>query len=536
MSVPRWKPSVEISKREERVMRRLKRTGKLFGFLREQRHAIFDAPFQDELAAVYRDSDEGKEPIPPALMAMATILQAYAGVSDAEAVERAAFDARWQMVLGVLGEDEPPFSQGTLATFRERLIKHNLDRRLLERTIEFARSTKGFDFKKLPKAMRLAVDSRPLSGAGRVEDTVNLLGRAGRHLLVCAAAIVDTTPEKLAAKVKAELLLESSIKAALDVDWTDPEQKADAMSELLGAITALESYVREKLADRALEPPLVGHLAMLARLREQNLEPDPPDGGGGGAPEIRDGVAKDRTISLSDPDMRHGRKSKSRTFNGFKSHLATDLDENLVLAATVLPANQPEREGFDAMREDLARVANPKHITELHADRAYTDAGLTHELAAGGTELVTKPRPIRGRPGLYDRSAFVIDLRKKTATCPAGQTVPIALGEVAVFDGESCARCPQRTACTDAALGKGRSLSIPADEPRQRRFAKLAGTSAGRERLRKRVAIEHALARHAAVQGTKARYRGARKNVFDARRVASVMNLECAHRAYANAA
>jgi hypothetical protein len=282
-------------------------------------------------------------------------------------------------------------------------------------------------------------------------------------------------------------------------------------------------------------PPLVDHLAMLARLREQNLEPDPPDGGGG-APEVRDGVAKDRTISLSDPDMRHGRKSKSRTFNGFKSHLATDLDASLVLAATVLPANQPEREGLDAMREDLARVVNPAHIRELHTDRAYTDAHLTRELAAAGTEIVTKPRPIRGRPGLYDRSDFVVDLRKKTATCPAGQTVPIELGEVALFDGERCARCPQRSACTEAALGKGRSLSIPADEPMQRRFAKLASTSAGRARLRERVAIEHSLARHAAVQGTKARYRGTRKNVFDARRVASVMNLECVHRSHADAA
>jgi hypothetical protein len=265
------------------------------------------------------------------------------------------------------------------------------------------------------------------------------------------------------------------------------------------------------------------------------LEPEPPDGGGG-APTIREGVAKDRTISLSDPDMRHGRKSKSRTFNGFKSHLATDLDVNLVLAATVLAANQPERDGLDAMREDLLRVVRRAQVTELHTDRAYTDAELTRELAAAGTEVITKPRPIRGRAGLYDRSDFIVDLRKKTATCPDGQTVPIELGEVAHFDGACCARCPQRAACTEATLGRGRSLSIPADEPMQRRFAKLAGTSTGRARLRERVAIEHALARHAAVQGTKARYRGARKNVFDARRVASVMNLECAHRNYADAA
>lgn len=51
MAVPRWNPPVEISKRKERVMRRVTRTRKLFAFVRQQRHAIFGEPFQDELAA-----------------------------------------------------------------------------------------------------------------------------------------------------------------------------------------------------------------------------------------------------------------------------------------------------------------------------------------------------------------------------------------------------------------------------------------------------------------------------------------------------
>jgi hypothetical protein len=534
VTAPRWVPPVEISKLEQRVMRRLTRTGKLFAFLREQRHAIFDAAFQNEIGAIYRDSGEGKTPVPPALLAMATVLQAYAGVSDAEAVERAAFDARWQMVLGVLGETEPPFSQGALAAFRARLIKHDMDRRLLERTIEFARATKSFDFKKIPKSLRLAVDSRPLSGIGRVEDTVNLLGRAGRQMLVCVAAMIGIDPDDLAEEIDAAVLLESSIKAALDIDWTDAEEKADAMRRLLGAIESLETFVREQLVEQAARPPLADHLATLARLREQNIDPEPPDGGG---PAVRDGVAPDRTISLSDPDMRHGRKSKSRTFNGYKSHLATDLDGDVIVACAVLPANRPEREGFDAMRGDLVRVVGPDlDIAELHADRAYTNAVLTKELATSGAEILTKPRPIRGKPGLFDKSDFKIDLRKKTATCPTGQTVPIALGEVAYFEPTQCGPCPRRAECTDAREGRGRSLSIAADEPIQRKFAKLAGTSDGRARLRERVAIEHTLARHARVQGVKARYRGSRKNLFDARRSAVVLNLESANRHLARAA
>jgi hypothetical protein len=55
--------------------------------------------------------------------------------------------------------------------FRARLIRHDMDRRLLEKTVEVARRTKEFDWKKLPKDLRVGVDSKPLEGAGKVEDT-----------------------------------------------------------------------------------------------------------------------------------------------------------------------------------------------------------------------------------------------------------------------------------------------------------------------------------------------------------------------------
>jgi hypothetical protein len=79
------------------------------------------------------------------------------------------------MVLGTLdaAADEPAFSQGGLQQFRERLIACEMDRRLLERTVEVAKATKGFDAKKTPRSLRVGVDSRPLEGAGRVEDTIN---------------------------------------------------------------------------------------------------------------------------------------------------------------------------------------------------------------------------------------------------------------------------------------------------------------------------------------------------------------------------
>jgi len=156
---------------EQTIIRRIKRA-KLFVLLRLWRQALFDAAFQAELAAVYQDSPLGQPPIPPAQLALATILQAYTGVSDDEVIEATLMDRRWQLVLDCLDTDRAPFSKGTLVGFRQRLIAHDLDRRLIERTVELAERTDGFGPARA-RALRVALDSSPLWGAGRVEDTLN---------------------------------------------------------------------------------------------------------------------------------------------------------------------------------------------------------------------------------------------------------------------------------------------------------------------------------------------------------------------------
>src|SRR5437763_5506991 len=138
-----WQPPQDLSPVEAQILRRIRRA-KLFIFLRQQRHLIFDAAFQEELAACYPDSAEGHPPLPPAQLALATLLQAYTGVSDDEVIEALTMDRRWQLVLDCLDCVQPPFSKATLVRFRQALIAHDLDRRLLERTIELAGHDGGF--------------------------------------------------------------------------------------------------------------------------------------------------------------------------------------------------------------------------------------------------------------------------------------------------------------------------------------------------------------------------------------------------------
>ena len=212
-----WRPFVEPSPAEAAVMRRVRRA-KLFVFLRERRHEIFDEGFQEELGALYGDSRLGHPPVPPAKLALATILQAYTGASDEEAIEATVMDRRWQLVLDCLDAEEPPFSKSTLVAFRKRLIEHEMDRHLVERTVEVAARRRSFGH----KALRAALDSSALWGAGKVEDTYNLLGHALKKALGVIAGRQGRGLAEVAKAAGAPVLTEAgSLKAALDLDWDE---------------------------------------------------------------------------------------------------------------------------------------------------------------------------------------------------------------------------------------------------------------------------------------------------------------------------
>ena len=164
-----WRPPIELSATEQTIIKRIRRA-KLFVFLRQHRHEVLDEAFQQELANLYQESRRGQPPVPPALLAMATILQAYTGVSDDEVIEASTMDRRWQLVLDCLDTEEPPFSKGTLIAFRKRLREANMDQRLIERTIEVAKETGAFG----AGPLRAALDSSLLW----IEDTYDLLGHA----------------------------------------------------------------------------------------------------------------------------------------------------------------------------------------------------------------------------------------------------------------------------------------------------------------------------------------------------------------------
>lgn len=512
-----WKvPSSLLDDRELAVAAQLKRVGRFYVFLREILTELFDDEFHSELKAAYKKTC-GVPPLPPALLATVTLLQAFDQVGDADAVVTAKMDKRWQLVLGTLGSNTAPFSQGALVAFRRRMIEYNLDQKLLDRTVAFAKKTGLFSSQRL----RAAFDSSPLVGAGRVEDTWNLLGRAISQLLECASAITDCPEETIIAEAGLTLVNDKSVKATLDLDWDDESARNQGLTRLMQEAQALTAWVKKHATREPIEAELVQALADLDRVMEQDIEPDPDTG----APRIRKGVAKDRMPSLGDREMRHGRKSRSQKFNGYKRHIASDIDSELVLGALALPANHPEHE---AAEELWAAVTRHGKCQDLFIDRGYLASSVVYRLHANGGNVYSKPWH-SGSRGRFRKEEFEIKLEESEVVCPAGESAPIKQrSQTAKFPSATCKPCALRTQCT--AGSGGRTITIHAQEELLIKLRAIQKTTGGRVDLRARVKVEHGLASIGQIQGKKARYKGIRKNTLDVRRCSAVHNLQAVKR------
>jgi hypothetical protein len=296
--------------------------------------------------------------------------------------------------------------------------------------VTIAARTKGFGHQQL----RLALDSSALWGAGQVEDTLNLLGHAVRKAVGMLARHQGREVAAMADAVGVPLLGASSLKAALDADWDDPATLPWALAQVLDALGTVEAYVGQQPPSPAQQAASAA-VAVASQVVAQDVEQD-----AAGVPRLRRGVARDRRISVEDGEMRHGRKSASRLFDGYKRHVARDLASGLVRAVGLTAANAPEASVTLAIAADLACGGGT--LRELHIDRAYLASHLVQERGEHLT-IFCKAWPVRTGTA-FPKTAFTLDWAAGRRTCPAGATMPFTAGRSVHFPTATCAACPLR--------------------------------------------------------------------------------------------
>ena len=240
------------------------------------------------------------------------------------------------MALGIEAEDRP-FAKSTLQVFRAQLILHGKVREVFESSLRLARESgylKG-------RGMRVALDTTNILGRGAVKDTYNLLADGIVKLLRVLAAVEQALVREWARGY--ERYLGSSVKGEADIDWSDRQARTALLSlivadadRLLELSRQAQGELREESAERQR---IVAAAELLGQLLLQDVERAE------GGMSLKDGVGRDRMMSVHDPEMRHGHKSSRRRFDGHKAAIVVDTGSQLITAVEVLPGNAPDNLG-----------------------------------------------------------------------------------------------------------------------------------------------------------------------------------------------
>lgn len=497
-----------------------------YGFLASMRGQLF----RDEEFAEFYCVDNGRDSVPPCKLAIALLLQAHDKVSDEEAKERADFDIRWKVALGI-SVDDKPFAKSTLQLFRAHLILHDSVRAVFQRSLKLARQTgymKGHH-------MKTALDTSYILGRGAVKDTYNLLADGIVQVARALATLEGVKTQEWAQEHGLERYFGSSIKGEASVDWDDEKARRAFLQDIVADADRVLDLCRQAQCELPTEDikrqSIVASAQLLGQLLLQDVERK-EDGA-----SLKEGVSRDRIPSVHDPEMRHGHKSSSVRFDGYKAAVAVDTDSQLITAVEVLPGNAPDNTGALELVEQSEKNAGSE-VVETMGDCAYGDGSTRQAFVDAHRTLIAK---VPGRPNkaYFPKEDFQIDVEAGTCTCPAGQ-ITRKLSAVTTrtdssgrthraqgfhFHGATCGKCQLRSACVAAGKGRGRTITLHPQEALLQQARLFQHSDAFDEYRKRRQVAEHRLARLMQLGIRQARYFGRVKTRFQLLLVATVANL-----------
>jgi hypothetical protein len=360
---------------------------------------------------------------------------------------------------------------------------------------------------------RRVVDSTGIADSVVTQDTVTLIRSAARR---CLARVGELNPATGAALRDRLVRSDYDEAGKPQIVWSSPVARAELVNDLFTDATTI-AEVCGGIADDELG----AHVELLAVVAAQDLEV--VDEGDEPQVRVRQGVAADRVISVVDPDARHGHRSRRDRYDGYKLHLSTDADSDLITAIEATTATTHDAAVLGHLLE-----ADPLAVAEVIADTHYGSGSTRQSLADDGVELVAPAQPPSSPKGLFSKDDFAVDLAAATVTCPAGQVVAIPTHRerrrIQIrFPTQVCAACPLRSRCTKRA--KGRVVELHPHEQLLAHARAVRWTPEFRDRYRQRARVERKIAQLKARQ-TKIPWRGLTKATAWARLRAGALNLD----------
>ena len=501
----------------EQVVGGLVPPGSVFAFLAAHRQVLFDDWFTADLFG----SGTGRPSLPADLVGSVLVLKELYGLSDRQTADAVMFDLRWKVACG-LSLTAASFDPTTLVYWRRRIAASQRPDRVFDKVAEVVAET-GI----LSGRRKRCVDSTIFDDAVATQDTVTQLVAAIRR-------VARTVPGG-GQVVTGVAVLDYTGPGKPDIDWDDPDAKAELVSTLVNdALAILAVLCRPDAPER--DDVAADALGLLALVAGQDVEPAEDSDGTDGRWRIARKVAPDRVISTVDRQARHTRKSRSQRRDGYRGHLAAEPDTGLITDCELTMATgqdntdaamgvaMADRDRFAAMEPEPAtdpeRAITEDHGghndagrdggLEIYGDSAYGSGEARAGYQQSGHHTVIKPKPVLAAvSGGFTLDDFTIT--DHSVTCPGGHARAITATRTVTF-GRVCADCPLRARCTTAKTG--RSMNIHAHEALLRAARAQARTPEFKAAYPTRASIERTVAHVATQNGyrVKLRYLGVVKN------------------------
>ncbi|HEY3424292.1 MAG TPA: IS1182 family transposase [Negativicutes bacterium] len=377
---------------------------------------LVDFSFIREMLEERYSSDRGRYAEEPEFMFKICLLEYFYNLSDVQVIEHIRVNLAYRWFLRLNIDEEPP-DDSTISYFRGTRIGLELFKKIFQHLVE--------------QCIELGIVSTQLK-RGIVDSTHIIANVAIPTWLSLVRQAIE--------KVILELTLVAVVKAA------DYKQKFDQLMEELRGKTRDEKlpFVLHFAKDLVRDAQPILHtktsenpvLAMLEKVIADRSED-----------------AKDRIISVVDPDARTGHKSDMRKIQGYKDHILIDEDSEIILSVKVTPANAEDGDQLI----DLVNQLKQNHGVlpkEMSADKAYWFGKnlrfLNEQEIIGNISVMKTSNPQK----LFLPEDFQFDRETMTVICPSGKKSTRykekkdRSGCEFAFRKSQCSDCPLRSQCT----------------------------------------------------------------------------------------
>lgn len=452
--------------------------------------------WRDELGVLFRDEDfaalypaEGQPALCPWRLALVTVMQFVENLSDRQAADAVRARIDWKYVLG-LELTDAGFHYSVLCEFRERLIKGDAGRLLLDRMLEHLGQ------KKLLKARgRQRTDSTHVLASIRVMNRLELITETLRAALNELATVA---PEWLRSVAPASWSGRYSLRAEQS-RLPRGEQARQEYAQIVGQDGfSLLRLVEEQKPELSTLQKLVILRHVWERHFETGQDSDPegsksnaesnrgdnPKGGVGAVVFRADAELSRAAGAIESPYETQARHSSKRdlTWTGYKVHLSETCDPSLPRLITHVHTTVATTQDVSCTSDIHQALAHQELLPSLHlVDAGYIDAQLlVQSQQEHGINLFgpTRINPSwQARVGGYEQAHFILDWDQQRATCPQGKvsrwwnTYPDkeATDDHSVrvkvsFSPQDCRPCPDRVRCVRSSAGRARGLLLPPRE------------------------------------------------------------------------